>query len=78
MRLFIILLALNLVIAPISIAYPQDALSECITSAKSNSVLTGVADSSIEDFCDCSLKSIIDKGLPTIKTAKECAQKAFE
>ena len=78
MKIFIIFLIANLIFAPMSNAYPEDQLNECIISAKKNPAIKDVSDSSIESFCDCSLKSIIDEGLAPLKAGNECAQKSFK
>ena len=60
------------------IAYPQDQLKECVITTKQNPAIKGVSDDSIEAFCDCSLKLIIDEEIRAQKAGNECAQIAFK
>ena len=45
-----------------AIAYSQKDLKECILTAKSNPIILGAPQDSIEDFCSCTLKLVVDKG----------------
>ena len=58
-------------------AYPQDQYKECMLSVKSNPVVVGIPEVSIESFCDCALTAIIDEGNRDEKSAKQCAKETL-
>ena len=58
-------------------SYPQEQFTECVLSAKSNPSILGAPEQSIENFCDCALKSIMDEGLDPDSSANQCVRKYF-
>ena len=58
-------------------AYPQVQYKECMLSVKSNPVVVGIPAVSIESFCDCALKAIIDEGNKDENSAKKCAKETL-
>ncbi len=78
MKLLITLYLLLLALAPKVMAYNPEDLTACILSAQSNPEVAGAKESSIEGFCDCALKAIIDEGKDQNSSAKKCAQKNFK
>ena len=56
-------------------AYPKDQLNECILGSKRNPIILGTPQESIEDFCDCSLTSIIDEHKDARLSINQCALK---
>ena len=58
-------------------AYPQDQYKECILAVKSNPVVVGIPEDSIESFCDCALTAIIDDDNTDEKSAKKCAKETL-
>ena len=78
MKTLLILFCIYFALAPAAIAYPQDQFEDCVLSAKSNPVMEGVPESSIESFCDCALKQIIDKGKNEQNSANKCAKQSFK
>ena len=58
-------------------AYEQDMLVDCISSARENTSIEGVSDSSIENYCDCVLELIVDKGREPKDSANLCGSKFF-
>ena len=77
MRLLVVFLLALFTFVPMSIAYPQDQLEECMLSAKKNPAIQDVDGSSIESFCDCSLNLIMDQGERAKTAANQCAEKVF-
>ncbi len=77
MKLLALFLLAIFALPSIVIAYPKEQLNECILSAKTNPNVTGISEESIEDFCDCSLKEIIDKGRNAKSSANQCVKKFF-
>ena len=69
------LLAMSFV--PSAIAYDQEQLADCISSAKGNTSIEGVSESSIENYCDCALDLIVDQGKDVRESGYECAIKSF-
>ena len=63
-----------LFIQPITKAnsYPEDQLRECLLAAKANPALLGLPETSISNFCDCALTSIIDEQKDKKASAKIC------
>ncbi len=78
MKSLIIFLCIYFVLAPTAISYPKDQFEECVLSAKSNPEMEGVPIKSIEGFCDCALKQILDKGKDEKSSANKCARKNFK
>ena len=78
MRFLAVLLLVIFSFSPLSMAYPQDQLKECIFSAKQNPNVEGVSEVSIENYCDCALQLIIDEGKDVRDSGYECASKHFE
>ena len=58
-------------------AYPQDQYKECILAVKSNPVVVGIPEDSIESFCDCALTAIIDDENTDKNSAKKCAKETL-
>ena len=77
MRIVIIVLLLSLTFSSKAIAYPQNQLKECTLSAKSNPNILGAPELSIENFCDCALRLIVDEGKEPKESANLCASKHF-
>ncbi len=81
MKFLAFLLTIVFFMAPMAaIAYPQDDLTECILSAKSNPNILGVPENSIEKFCDCALTLILDEELDLDEaqsSINKCASKHF-
>ena len=77
MRLLVILAMIIFTFSTKVIAYPQTQLKDCVLSAKQNPVILGVPEKSIEDFCDCALKLIVDEGKEGKPSANKCASEAF-
>ena len=73
---FLIVITTILLSDPSAISYPQNQLNDCIRSAKSNKAVSesGVPESSIEGYCDCALRKILDKGKNQTRSAKKCAK----
>ncbi len=55
-------------------AYPQDQLKECNLAAKNNPALLNIPETSIEEFCDCALKAILDDLQEGQASANKCAK----
>ena len=58
-----------------ALAYSQDDLSDCISSAKSNPNIGTIPESSLQNYCDCALKLIVDEGKEIRESGYECASK---
>ena len=59
-------------------AYEQDMLVDCISSARENTSIEGVSDSSIENYCDCALDLIVDQRKDVRESGYECALNNFQ
>ena len=77
MRLFALCLLVLIAFSPTALAYPQDQLKDCITSAQKNPNIEEVSESSIEQYCDCALKLIVDEKKDVRESGYECAQQSF-
>ena len=77
MRLFALCLLVLIAFSPTALAYPNDQLKECILSTKQSPIVLGVPQSSIEQYCDCALKLIVDEGKEGQSSANQCASKSF-
>ena len=65
------------VFAPAVRAYEQEQLADCIFSARENSALKDISESSIENYCSCALDLIVDQGKDIRDSGYECAIKNF-
>lgn len=77
MRILMALLVAVFAFTPKAMAYPQNQLQECILSAKANPSILGTPERTIEDFCDCALKAILDEGQDADYSANQCVRKHF-
>ena len=77
MRLLAVFLLIILCFSSKAIAYPQDQLMDCVSSAKENPSLEGVSITSIENYCDCALELIVDGAKSPRDSGYECALKHF-
>jgi len=77
MRLLSIFLLVIFIFSGTAIAYPQDQLKQCISSAKQNPNIKGASESSIENYCDCALNLIVDQGKDRRDSGYKCASDAF-
>lgn len=61
-------------------AYPQSQLQDCIASAKENAGLKGKNPSqeSLEGYCDCALKLIVDEKSDLRRSGYQCALRFFK
>ena len=59
-------------------AYPQEQLNQCILSTKQSPIILGVPQHSIESYCDCALKLIVDEQQEMRKSANQCASQYFK
>ncbi|WP_320667530.1 hypothetical protein [Prochlorococcus sp. MIT 1307] len=78
MRFLAIFLLVVFSYLPTGMAYPQDQLKECISSAQQNPNIEGVSKESIEEYCDCALKLIVDEGQDRRTSGYKCAEVAFK
>ena len=62
---------------PTALAYPQDQLKDCISSAQKNPNLEEVSLNSIENYCDCALNLIVNEKKDVRESGYECAVKSF-
>ena len=75
----------NLLIATILIfsfaatgySYPESQMEDCISSALNNPATKSFSTNSIKNYCDCALKSIIDKNKDIRESGYQCAQRNF-
>ncbi len=70
-------LLLVLVFAPGVTAYEQDQLSDCMSSARENTSIKGVSETSIKDYCDCALQLIVDQSKDVRDSGYKCAIENF-
>ena len=64
--------------ASTAFAYPQEKLKECILNSKQSPVILGAPEHSIKNFCNCSLKLIIDEGKDDKTSVNTCLSKHFK
>jgi len=77
MRILPILLLVFIIFSPVANAYPKLQLKECILGSRQNPIILGTPMQSIENYCDCVLKLIVDKGRDTKESANSCASEIF-
>ncbi len=77
MRNIILFLLVVFSLTPLAFAYPQDQLEECILGAKRSPIVLGVPEESIQNWCDCALKLIVDEGKDDRTSANQCGKKFF-
>ena len=72
-----ILLMLFFIISPVANAYPQSQLKECILGSRQSPLILGAPAKSTENYCDCVLTLIVDKGRKAKESAKSCGLEYF-
>ena len=77
MRIFAGFLLVIFSFSPVVIAYPQEQLNDCISSAQKNPSIEGASKSSIENYCNCALQLIVDEGKELRESGYQCALKNF-
>ena len=77
MKLLFILCMSFLFWAQVVFAYEQNELDDCISSSTKNPVMIDVPSESIENYCDCALTLIVDKGLDIQSSGYKCAVSSF-
>ncbi len=77
MRYVFLTLLICLTFSLRAFAYPENQLDECILSARQSPIILGAPKKSLENFCDCSLKLILDKGNDEMISINKCASKYF-
>ncbi len=78
MKLLTFCFLVFLVFASPAFAYPQDQLKDCISSAQKNPNVKDVAESSIEQYCDCALRLIVDEKRDVRESGYQCASENFD
>ncbi len=59
-------------------SYPENQMSDCISSALNNPATKSIDENSIYEYCDCALTAIIDEGKDIRESGYECALKSFK
>ena len=77
MRIPTILLILFFIFSPVGNAYPQSQLKECILGSRQSPIVLGTPIKSIENYCDCVLELIVDKGREPKDSTNLCGSKFF-
>ncbi len=77
MKKIIIISILMISFARTAYSYPQSQMDDCVSSALSNPATKSISQSSITNYCDCALKSIIDENKDIRESGYECAQENF-
>ncbi len=78
MKILAIFLLVFFIFQPIAYSYPKDLLKECILGAKRSPLLVGVPAVEVENWCNCTLELIVDKGKGDLDSANFCGQKYFK
>ncbi len=77
MRWLLIIFVVIFSVPSIALAYPRDQFKDCLESALQNPAIDGVSQDSVENYCDCALKLIVDEGRNRRSSGYECALKSF-
>ena len=77
MRFFIALYLIFALFPSIAFAYSKEQFEECILGSKQSPVLLGTPQKSIENFCECSLKSILDENKEIQASINQCGSLNF-
>ena len=77
MKVLLALIPMTVLLSHAAYAYPEDQLKACISSAIENPNMKDADRASIEGFCDCALRRIMDKGKSQERSAKRCARYNF-
>jgi len=78
MKVIAIILFFTLSISQMAIAYPESHLKECILGVKRSPIVLGAPQTEIEDWCDCTLKLILDEGKDDMSSGSYCGHKYFK
>ena len=77
MKAFLVILIIIFSYSDTAYAYPESQMADCVSSALSNPATKSISKSSITNYCDCALKSIIDEKKDIRESGYDCAQKNF-
>ena len=77
MKIIVTISLILFTFAEISYSYPESKMDDCISSALSNPATKSISKTSIESYCDCALKAIIDEKKDIRQSGYECAKKTF-
>ncbi len=78
MRFLVILLIVFIAFDLPANAYPNQRLQECMLGVKQSSILVGVPQEEVNDWCDCVLQLILDEGKDDKASASYCGHKYFK
>ncbi len=78
MKALAILLLTLFSLAFIAFGYPEEQLLDCELSVKQSPIILGAPEISIQKFCDCSLKLIIDESFDGKNAINICASRNFK
>ena len=77
MKFIAIILFFTLFFSPMVLAYPESYLKGCLLGVKRSPIVTGVPESEIENWCDCTLRLTIDDGKDDKESGSYCGHKYF-
>ena len=77
MKNLLIISVLILAFAGNAYSYPESQMKDCISSALNNPATKSISTTSITNYCDCALKSIIDESKSIRESGYDCAKKNF-
>ena len=77
MQAILIISLLMVSFASTAYSYPESQFDDCVSSALSNPATKSISKISINNYCDCALKAIIDENKDIRESGYECAQKNF-
>ena len=77
MKHILIITILMVSFASTAYSYPESQMNECVSKALSYPATKSISKSSITNYCDCALKSIIDQKKDIKASGYECALKNF-
>ena len=77
MKNIIILICVLFIVVQPSFSYTESQLKECVDSARKNPSTQGKSELSINNYCQCALKSIIDEKNDISESGYFCAKKTF-
>ncbi len=77
MKAIIIITILIISFAGTGYSYPESQMKDCVSSALNNPATKSISNDSIENYCDCALKAIIDDKQDIREAGYQCAMKNF-
>ncbi len=63
---------------PSAYAYPETELKECILGSRQSPIILGMPEQNLIDYCDCTLRLVIDENEEIYDAVNLCGKRHFK